>query len=170
MDFNAYQCQFEKIWADAIICRGKELPTDTIYDYDPRPPNADNPPISPHEFEAAFASCGNRCKLAPFHACSKVPDRYLALKRIPKRKWEVETKTEEREHVWGLVAQHVISFLRVLVYHALVLSGSFGFWAWWLVKHPDDLQSAAVPFTTALTLLSLFWSASGIIKNSRGPA
>lgn len=90
-----------------------------------------------------------------------MPDRYLALKRIPKRKWEVETKTEEREHVWGLKTQHVISFLRVLVYHCLVLSGSFGFWAWWLVKHPDDVQSAAVPFHNgpyaSLFVLERFW-------------
>lgn len=96
-----------------------------------------------------------------------VPDRDFALKRIPKRIYEVETKTDEREFVWGLQAQHVVSFLRVLFYHCLILSGPLGFWAWWLVKHPGDLQSAAVPVTSILGLLSLFWSTAGILKGSR---
>ena len=96
-----------------------------------------------------------------------IPDRDFALKCIPKRKLEVEIKTDEREHMWGLQAQHVISFFRVLIYHCLVLGGTFGFWAWWLVKHPDDLQNAAIPVMIALTLLSLFWSSAGILKGSR---
>ncbi len=166
--FNAYYYQFEKIWADAIVYREKDLPTDTLYDYDPRPPNAHDPPISPHEFEVAFASCGDRCSLATFHECSRVPDRCFALKRIPKRKLQVEMKTDVREDLWGLQAQHAISFLGVLSYHCLILGGPIGFWAWWLVKHPGDLQSAAVPVTVSLTLLSLFWSSAGILKGSRG--
>jgi len=104
--------------------------------------------------------------LAPFHRCQKVPDRDFALKRIPKRKSEVESKINGREEVWGLQAQHAISFVRVLVYHCLILGGPIAFWAWWLVKHPGDLQSAAVPLSTCLTLLSLFWSSAGILKGS----
>lgn len=150
-----------------MISRGKDLPTDTIYDYDPRPPNADNPPISQHEFEAAFASCRHQCLLAPFHDCQKVPDRNFALRRIPKRKVEVETKINRREDVWGLQARYAISFFRVLIYHCLILGGAVAFWAWWLVKHPGDLQSAAVPLTTCLTLLSLFWSSAGILNGPR---
>lgn len=149
------------------MCRGKDLPTDSLYDYDPRPPHADNPPISQHEFEVAFASCSDHCKLALLHDCQRIPDRDLALKCIPKRRLEVEIKTDEREHIWGLQAQHVISFLRVLLYHCLILSGTFGFWAGWLVKHPNDLQNAAIPLTTALALLSLFWSSAGILKSAR---
>ena len=150
-----------------MVCRGKDLPTDRLYDYDPRPPLADNPPISPHEFEVAFAACGDGCTLARFHDCSRVPASHFALTRIPKRRLEVEIKHDSREHVWGIQSQHAISFLYVLFYHCVILGGAMAFWTWWLVRHPGDLQSAAVPVSVSLTLLSLFWSSAGILKGSR---
>ena len=84
---------------------------------------------------------------------TRVPGRYFALRRISERKREVEMKTEECEHVWSLEAQHQISFF--FAYSSiicLILSGAFGFSAWWLVEHPDDVQSAKVPATIACHL------------------
>ena len=121
----------------------------------------------PHEFEAAFALCGDHGMLAPFHGCSRVTERHYALRRIPKRKLELKLKTDEREHVLGLQAQHVMTSLYVLFYHCLILGGPIGFWAWWLFK-PNDLQSAAIPVTSSLALLSLFRSFAGVLKNPRG--
>ena len=137
-----------------------------MYNYDPRPRHADDPPISSHEFAAAFSACGDRCMLAYFHDCSRVPATSFAIKRIPKRKANVEMETGGREYVWGLQAQHAISFLFVLFYHLAVVGGPLFFWVWWLIQHPGDLQSAAVPLSILVTLLSLFWSSVGILKSS----
>lgn len=88
---------------------------DTIYDYDPRPPNVDNPPISAHEFEAAFASCSNQRMLASFHGCRMVSHGEFALNLIPKRNLEFKIKADGREQVWALQARHTISFIPRIV-------------------------------------------------------
>lgn len=138
-----------------------------MYDYNPRPPQAD-PPISPHEFEMALASasspCSRPCMLALFHDCTEPLLGKDALDSIPKRKTPLEMERNGREQAWGIQAQHVISFVHMVFYHFLIIAGTFGFWGWWQAKHPDEIQNAAVPVTTMLCLLSLFWSTAGVLK------
>jgi hypothetical protein len=38
-----------------------------------------------------------------------------------------------------------------------------------MVAHPGDLQNAAVPISTVIALLSLFWSTAGVLKSLREP-
>ena len=78
-------------------------------------------------------------------------------------------RTGDGEIAWGLQAQHVISLAHVLLDHVLILVGTFGFWAWWNVRHPNDLQNAAAPLTVVTALLSLFWASAGILKILREP-
>lgn len=138
-----------------------------MYDYEPRPPNAENPPIDRHEFTLAFTCCSSKCWLYPFHDCVEPASGTHAVKRIPKRNSALEIDTEDREFAWGLQAQHAISLVYVLFYHFLILVGTFGFWAWWNIRHPDDLQNAAVPLTLVIALLSLFWASAGALEKIR---
>lgn len=158
--------QLEKIRKNRIIFRGKDLPTDPNYEYNPRPPNAEIPPITPHEFELAFSSCSPRCVFSPFHDCVELPTGTFAMERIPKRKSAFQLNASAPEFAWGLSAQHSISLVGVVAYHMLIFLGTVAFWAWWLRQHPDDLQNAAVPLTVVAVLISLFWSSAGILKTS----
>jgi hypothetical protein len=76
----------------------------------------------------------------------------------------IEIYTNHLEFAWGIQAQHTISFLRMVFYLFLIFVGTFGFWAWWLLTHPNDLQNAAVPLTTVAVFLSLFWGSVGGLK------
>ena len=104
-----------------------------------------------------------------FHDCVEPESGTYALERIPKRKAAFELNTGGHEEAWGIQAQHVISFIHVLVYHFLIITGTFSFWVWWMVKNPHDLQTAAVPLTTVSVLLSLFWSSAGVLRVLREP-
>ncbi|KAH8821287.1 hypothetical protein F5884DRAFT_850522 [Xylogone sp. PMI_703] len=156
--------KFEKIRPNRIIFREKSLPTDLNYEYKPRPPDAEIPPISAHEFELAFKTCGPKCALSFLHDCVEAPCGDFAIQRIPKRVGALEVKIGSVELAWGIQAQHAISSFRILLYHVLILVATFGPWAWWLKLHPGDLQNAAVPFSTAAVLISLFWSSAGVLK------
>lgn len=156
--------QFLKLRANRIIFHSKSLPEDIIYEYRPRPPSAENPPILPHEFKLAFSACSSNCLLSTLHDCVDPPIGKFAVERIPKRKSMIHFSTNNLEYAWGIQAQHAISALRMLVYHLLIFASTFGFWAWWLVFHPNDLQNAAVPLTTIAVFLSLFWGAAGVLK------
>lgn len=139
--------------------------------YAPRPPQAEIPPIVPHEFELALTCCGSSrlwCSL-PFHDCIEPPEGTFALERIPKRKHALELKLGTREFAWGLQAQYSISLILMVFYHILIFLGTFGFWAWWQATHPDDLQNASTPLTVVALFLSLFWSSSGVLKIFREP-
>ena len=148
------------------------MPSDSAYEYNPKPPQAD-PPISRHEFEMAFASCdspcGSPCLLAPFHDCVEPMWGNEVLNAIPKRKTALEIKKIGREEIWGIQAQYRPSIVYAVLYHLLIIAGTFGIWGWWLSRHPYDLQSAAVPVTLALGLFSLFWSLFAILKSPREP-
>jgi hypothetical protein len=37
-----------------------------------------------------------------------------------------------------------------------------------MTKHPGDIQSASVPMTVVVAMISMFWSATGILKQFRG--
>jgi hypothetical protein len=161
--------QFEKIRANRIIFRGKDLPTGPDYEYRPRPPNAEIPPISPHEFELAFRPCNSKCLLSAFHDCIEALSGNFAIERIPKRKSALEIKIGSIEFAWGIQAQHTISLVWLVAYHLMIFAGTFGFWGWWQVTHPNDLQNAAVPLSTVAIFLSLFWSSAGVLKIFREP-
>jgi hypothetical protein len=128
------------------------------------------PPISPHEFELALSPCHSWCMFSLLHDCIEPPTGDFALKRIPKRNGALELHIGVTEFAWGLQAQYAISVMRIGFYHLLILAGPFGFWAWWQVIYPDDLQNAVVPFTAVAVCLSLFWSSAGILKVFREPA
>jgi hypothetical protein len=145
---------------------------DMMYEYKPRPPEAEVPPILPHEFELALNACVIPCRLAylPFHDCIEpLLQGKDAITLIPKRKhaWEIGLGT--REPAWGLQAQFCISFIRVLFYHFLMILGTFVFWIWWQITHPDDIQNASTPLTVVAVFISLFWSSSGVLKIFREP-
>ncbi|KAJ3529870.1 hypothetical protein NM208_g9566 [Fusarium decemcellulare] len=166
-------CNFVKFEAfarkRAVAC-GNDLPTanNTDYDYTPKPPQASMPPIHPHIFEVAFNSCGDgKCsKLLPFHDCYEF-DETSYVTRIPKKKTPFGFEAGQPT-VWGLEARHSISALHVVLYHLLILIPPFVVWAWWQKNHPDDIQSASVPMTVVIASISMFWSATGIIKQFRG--
>jgi hypothetical protein len=98
------------------------------------------------------------------HDCVERASGTFAIERIPKRKGALELNVGRVEYAWGLQAQHTISFLRMLFYHALILIGPLGFWGWWQSNQLNDLQNAAIPFTAVTALISLFWSSAGILK------
>lgn len=79
----------------------------------------------------------------------------------------IEIRSNNLEFAWGIQARHTISALMMILYHLLILAGTFGFWAWWLVIHPNDLQNAAVPFATVVMAIPLFWGSTGVLKGSR---
>ncbi|KAF4470827.1 small s [Fusarium albosuccineum] len=166
-------CNFVKFEAfarkRAVAC-GNDLPTanNTDYDYTPKPPQASMPPIHPHIFEVAFNSCGDgKCsKVLPFHDCYEF-DETSYVTRIPKKKTPFGFEAGQ-PIVWGLEARHSISALHVVLYHLLILIPPFVVWAWWQRNHPDDIQSASVPMTVVIASISMFWSATGIIKQFRG--
>jgi hypothetical protein len=93
--------------------------------------------------------------------------------RIPKKDdqpgfhREIHTDDPKYVYAWGLEAKLVVSACCVLVYHFLIFLLPFGFWGWWIAKHPSDMQGASVPVSVVLGLLSLFWLLSGILTEGR---
>ncbi|KAG4439306.1 hypothetical protein IFR05_005239 [Cadophora sp. M221] len=157
--------KFEKIRANRAISNKKhDLPVDILYEYTPRPPNADIPPIDPHEFELSLSPCSSFCVFKLFHDCIEPPDGGLALERIPKRKRALELKIRNREQAWGLLAQHSISALLIFSYQAMIVAGPLAIWGWWQALHPDDIQNASTPLTVVVALLCLFWGSAGVLK------
>jgi hypothetical protein len=129
------------------------------------------PPISPHEFKLAFNACSNTCRFPSFHDCFELIDEDDFITRIPKKKsmFDIATQSRTARFAWGIEAQNAISLLHVVLYHLLMLLAPFGFWVWWQKLHPDDLQNASIPLTFVFVLMSLFWSATGILKTFREP-
>lgn len=160
--------QFEKVAKGRVIICGKELPVHPDYDFQPRPPHASLPPIHPHIFDMAFNGCGSNCWIPLFHDCFEIDEEGLT-NRIPKKKspFDVDSRDLSERYAWGLQARYRISGLRVMLYHILILVVPFILWGWWLKNHPDDIQSASIPLTVILMLISLFWSATGILKAAR---
>ncbi|KAF5548437.1 hypothetical protein FMEXI_4787 [Fusarium mexicanum] len=162
--------KFESIARNIVVVCGQDLPkaTDLDYDYTPKPPQASIPPVHPHIFEAAFNSCtGGKCRNpSPFHDCYEFEETTY-IKRIPKKKTPLSPGTIDIP-IWGLEARHCISCFHVIIYHLLILVPPFVLWGWWMSRHPDDIQSASVPMTVVLAMISMFWSATGIMKQFRG--
>ncbi|KAF5631440.1 hypothetical protein F52700_6843 [Fusarium sp. NRRL 52700] len=162
--------KFESITRNIVVACGQDLPkaSDLDYDFAPKPPQASIPPVHPHVFEAAFNSCtGGKCRNpSPFHDCYEFKETTY-IKRIPKKKTPLSPGTIDIP-IWGLEARHCISCFHVIMYHLLILIPPFALWGWWMSRHPDDIQSASVPMTVVLAMISMFWSATGIMKQFRG--
>lgn len=166
--------KFEKCCAQRVVSRGSSLPADFEYEYNPRPPGAEMPPITPHEFRMALSSCPPNCRFALLHSCSHYSDSDYAIQRIPKKKneWCIKTSVKPGDadiFAWGLETYYVTSKCHVVFYNLLILLGPFAFWAWWQRKHPADMQNASIPTTFVLGLLALFWTLSGILEDLRHP-
>ncbi|KAH6963705.1 hypothetical protein DER45DRAFT_479311 [Fusarium avenaceum] len=162
--------KFESIARNVVVACGQDLPkaNDVDYEYAPKPPQASIPPVHPHVFEAAFNSCaGGKCRYPfPFHDCYEFEETAY-IQRIPKKKTPLSSGVNDVP-IWGLEARHCISCIHVILYHLLILIPPFALWGWWLSLHPDDIQSASVPMTVVLAMISMFWSATGIVKQFRG--
>lgn len=158
--------QFDKIEADRILLNKKnDLPEDSkLYEYNPRPPNVDVPPISTHQFEyRLLRHCNTSCILSPFHDCVKPPAGEWALGRIPKRTHALELQTNEPDTAWGIQAQFRPHALLVFSYHLVPLAGGLAFWGWWQWTHPGDLQDASTPLIVVATFMALLWSSVSVL-------
>lgn len=159
--------------ADRVIFIQTGIPTkpDDIrnYNYEPRPPLADIPPITPHEFAMALKARPPRCVISLFHDCIEPPRGDFALTRTPKRKGFLEIETDVREDALGLQTQFVISLVYVAVYHLLILGVPFALWVWWLVYHPGGPVNASAPLAVAAVSLSFVWDSAEILKDLREP-
>lgn len=164
--------QFKRIAPKWIIKDCKDLPNDREYTYDPRPPKATNPPISRHEFSMHLNACDHPCRWSFLHECMPQLDTSSAIVCIPKKSNMFDTTSNNPTDIyaWGLEAKHVVSTAYVVIYHFIIFLLPFGLWGWWIKKHPDDLSGASVPVTVVLGLLSLFWSANGILTEGRHSA
>lgn len=110
---------------------------------------------------------GGSCRrLFPPHECYEFEET-IYIPRIPKKKTPISTG-ERHVAIWGLEARYCISCFHVILYHVLILIPPFALWGVWMAKHPGDIQSASVPMTVVVAMISMFWSATGILKQFRG--
>jgi hypothetical protein len=91
------------------------------------------------------------------------------LKLIPKKKSEfaVQSGQDIGGFAWGIEADYALSLLHLSVYHLIPLLSGFGFWVYWLTRHPGDWQNASVPTLTTIALMAVFWVPFGSGFNSR---
>ena len=146
------------------MANGNDLPTDRLYQYNPKPPVAQLPHIEAHLFETALNACGRSCALSFLHDCGEPFEGTFFLDKIPKRAVALQLNTKGEVDAWGLKAEHRISFVYIVCYLVIAVTATFGFWAWWLKRHPGDLQNAAIPLTTITILLSLVLNTAGFSR------
>lgn len=79
---------------------------------------------------------------------------------FPKKRTTLEEAGRTRTEFWGIVPYERISFLRVFLYNLVCISPFIVFFFLWLfpLGFVNDLQSASVPVTLTLTLLTFFWT------------
>ena len=133
------------------------------YEYKPRPPKAPNPLISRNEFKLCLTAYSEDCikrLFIPWHDCYMLPPECRRLSKIPKKKaqFDLLSSIVYGEVAFGLEADYNVSFLYVLIYHMLLIVPAFGFWIFWLMTNPGNLQNASVPFFTVLSAIGLFWA------------
>ena len=178
--FRFQTCRFVKfqVYGDRVLSSEKEdLPDDygyaEDYDYTPRPPQAKMPLINSNEFKLYLSACITNCKMASFlpsfwHDCFVPPPEAKLLQRIPKKRSRLCLSGQGCEDVaFGLEAEYVISFISVIAYHLLLIVPAFGFWAYWLLQRPGDLQNASVPVFTVIAIITVFWTTTA--KESLAP-
>lgn len=79
---------------------------------------------------------------------------------LPKKKTELEEGGDNREIFWGVYAREMPSFRMVVIYNVICILPLLVFFFLWLfpLGHGAELESAAVPLSIMLGMLSLFWS------------
>lgn len=167
------------------LCR--DLPVDKLeYTYSPCPPQitVSAPGITRHMWQHALRPCDRRmmglalgvCASGWFHDCveSLNPGSTEYIVRLPKKHSEWLIDTEGIDDAFGILTKEEPSILYVLVYHIVILAGSFAFWAWTMPREGRqdgswNLQDPSVPVTVVLGLLSLFWALARPLKLFRDP-
>jgi hypothetical protein len=170
-------CQFQKLNVDRVFSCGEGLPDPDgfahDYEYLPRPPMAKNPLIDPKLFAICLNACDEDCMWSivgpPLHDCFQLPPLGDKLRCIPKKKseFDVQSKQKIEDVAWGMEAGYALSFLYLSIYHLIPIFSGFGFWVYWLISHPGDLQNASVPTLTTVALMAVFWVPFGNHENSR---
>ncbi|KAF8533262.1 hypothetical protein BDD12DRAFT_947735 [Trichophaea hybrida] len=124
-----------------------DLSTELDYHYKPLKP--DNLHIE--RVEATLAHqlhCGLHCKPASIEQL---------ISHLPKK---VTGKLERNTtYGYGLHALQGLAFYKILIAHAVTQVPLWGFAAYWLIKHPGDLQNALLP---ALYMLALVTAVIGV--------
>ena len=156
--------QYHRASSNLIIAGPKQLPPTTDKDY--HPCAACSSWVLEEIMSSNIRGCNKVCVkskldiLEFFHECKgrNHCGKYQVLQHLPKRRkiWQIDNDGEKDE-AWGLHAEFDVSFLKVALYHLLILSGPLTFWGMWLRMWPTDWQNASVPFFAVAVLLSLFW-------------
>jgi hypothetical protein len=156
---------------------GEALPDDhgytDEYDYNPRPPSCQNPPIDAACFSILLRACDSSCfwSFLPFelHKCRRIKTGHDYVTRIPRKKGTFTNSLQMHAHLssstsrvaFGIDAAYEISNLGMFTYHSIFILSGFIFWIYWMKTHPSDLQNASVPLFTIIMLLGTFWSLYG---------
>ena len=168
--------QFEKVHANRVISSSNgALPDDFEgysgqYEYQPRPPIAKRPLISPELFKVLLNECNTKCwrRILPWHECIEVNSEANYLSRIPKKKGDFDVSEKGGERVaFGIEADYVPSMIVFAIYHLLAILPSFAFWSYWLAYHEGDWQNASVPLLTTVALITVFWITIGATESNR---
>jgi hypothetical protein len=110
----------------------RDLPDQQDYKYTPRAgdPDAKNPPLSKHLFEAMYYTCPTPCTKWVPHNCSSPPNTGTIVTRFPKRAKEFHR--DQTSPIWGLEAVFSVSAARIVIYHLIIVAGPFVFFGLWL--------------------------------------
>ncbi|KAL6165452.1 hypothetical protein ACJQWK_08678 [Exserohilum turcicum] len=154
-----YQC--DKWEAYLYEPRREEFPNGVEYQYAPRPMDP-MPPITPHQFYHRFHACYDpRPYFHFYHKCRSF-NKFTRdhLRMIPKRELTIVEGSDKQEAFWGIFARERPSILRLLLYNFACALPCIIFFFMWLFSwgHSGDLQTASVPISVMLALLSVFWS------------
>jgi hypothetical protein len=129
------------------------------YDFNPRPMNP-FPPYQWHEFYHRFYACyTSGTYLHWFHRCRRPELAPFEFHRLPRSKEPIDDELNERKEFWGMYARDRVMMYRVVVWNIIALAPTTAFFFVWLFQlgNVDDLQTASVPLTITLGLLSLLW-------------
>lgn len=153
-----------------MIFGGEDDWPDDHSDYDYRvgerkPPVQSRPPIKEKQFRCDLRLCARRCYywLNPWHKCTSSTVNTL-VHCVPKKKSRWEFGKPGADKAWGLDCKFKISTYRILLYHLLIIAGTLAFWGWWQAHHPNDVSNAGIPISVMISMISAFWSASGVLK------
>ena len=143
--------KFERWAVNELSRKVNELPPHSEKEYIYMPFPREIPyitPLSEHEW-----TCRMRGTMS-----SRIPNDDEALNLLPKRKASFQVNTHmKREFMWGLCAEYRLSFLRFVVWHALIAAGGLAFMVYWLSNHNGDWQNASVPILVILAALTVLW-------------
>jgi hypothetical protein len=131
------------------------------YEYRPRPMDL-IPPLCEHEFEKRFYACHHpKSTLYWYHKCRRLRAQSRdVLMVLPQKKTRLEEGGDAREDFWGLYARERVSLCMVLLYNFVCIFPLLVFFVARIAPFGlgGDWQSPAVPMSTMIAMLSLFWS------------